>query len=549
MENKLNKTNKFIEKAKLFFLNKYDYSLINYIDSKTKIEIKCVEHNNLFMQVPSEHLRGKLGCNLCHKIKITDTIGFIKKSKLFHGDKYDYSKSKYVDSITKINITCPDHGSFDQLPSNHMNGQGCSKCGNIKSKPKYTNLDFINKAKLIHGDRYDYSLVDYIDSKIKVDIICNEHGKFSQIAASHINGKGCLKCSNANKLTRYNSTKDEFILKAKDSHGDKYDYSLVDYINSHTKVKIICKLHGEFDQLPYDHIGNNGCSKCTSSVSKQEKEINDFIVLNGLITTTSSMSIIKPNQLDIYIPSHNLAIEYNGLYWHNELKLNNNYHLNKTELCEKQGIQLIHIFEDEWLNKQDIVKSRLKNILGLTENKIYGRKCIIKEVTTKECRIFMDNNHLQGYTNSSVKLGLYYNSELVSCMLFNKPRLGIGNKYDGYELTRFVSKLNTTVIGGADKLLNHFIKTYNPKQIISYADRRWSQGDLYQKLGFIETHKNKPNYWYIIGKYRKHRFNFRKTKLGKDGFDIINKTEHQIMLDREIYRIYDCGTITYSKTF
>lgn len=130
-------------------------------------------------------------------------------------------------------------------------------------------------------------------------------------------------------------------------------------------------------------------------------------------------------------------------------------------------------------------------------------------------------------------------------MLFNKPRLGIGVDYDGYELSRFCNKLNTNVIGGADKLLKYFIKTYQPKQIISYADRRWSQGNLYQKLGFKETHINKPNYWYIIGKIRKHRFGFRKNLLKKQGFDTENKTEHEIMLGRKIYRIYDCGTITY----
>jgi hypothetical protein len=257
------------------------------------------------------------------------------------------------------------------------------------------------------------------------------------------------------------------------------------------------------------------------------------------------MSIIKPHQLDIFIPSHNLAIEYNGLYWHSEEFLKNNYHLNKTIECEKQGIQLIHIFEDEWLHKQNIVKSRLLNILGLIKNKIYARKTEIKEISSIQAKNFLDNNHLQGFTNSTIRIGLFYDNELISVMLFNKPRLGIGSSYDGYELTRFANKLNTSVIGGASKLLKHFINTYQPKEIISYADRRWSQGDLYKKLGFIETHINKPNYWYVINKNRKHRFGFRKHSLKEKGFDI-NKTEHEIMLERGIYRIYDCGTITYS---
>ncbi len=322
------------------------------------------------------------------------------------------------------------------------------------------------------------------------------------------------------------------------------DKSQHEYFNSHTKVKIICPIHGEFEQVPYDHVTEHGCNKCTTSVSGIETEINDFILSKSIKTITSSMSIIKPNQLDIYIPSHKIAIEFDGLYWHSELHKDKNYHLNKTELCEAKDIQLIHIFEDEWIYKKDIVKSRLNNILGLTENKIYARKCIIKEVSSKNSKLFMDENHIQGYTNSSVKLGLYYNDELISLMLFSKPRLGVGVKHDGYELTRFCNKLNTNVIGGASKLLKYFINNYKPKQIISYADRRWSQGGLYERLGFNQISINKPNYSYIIGKTRKHRFGFRKDILIKEGYDS-NKTEHEIMLERRIYRIYDCGTITY----
>jgi hypothetical protein len=209
---------------------------------------------------------------------------------------------------------------------------------------------------------------------------------------------------------------------------------------------------------------------------------------------------------------------------------------------------LIHIFEDEWETKKEIVKSRLKNIFGLTENRIYARKTEIKEISTNDARIFVNENHLQDFSNASIKLGLYYKDELVSVMCFNKPRLGVGNKYDGYELVRFCNKINTNVVGGANKLLSFFIKKYNPKQIISYADRRWSLGELYEKLDFEKVSLNKPNYWYVINGKRKHRFGFRKHILKREGFDTENKTEHEIMIERKIYRIYDCGTITYKKT-
>lgn len=483
---------KFINKSIIKFGNKYDYSKINYVNSLTKVEIKCNLHNTFFFQVPSEHLRGKNGCPLCQKKKKVIVV-------------------KYPKNLNKL----------------------------------LSNDEFIKRSIKYHGNKFDYSLSNYINSKTKVKIICPNHGIFEQLPSSHIRGKSCKLCSNDNKKKLLSCSRDEFIYKSSLIHKNTYDYSLVEYHNSHTKVKIICSNHGVFEQLPYDHLSKHGCVKCSSSVSSEEKNIDEFLKKYGLKTITSSTSIINPYQLDIFVSDHNLAIEYNGLYWHNETRVSNTYHLNKTTECEKKGIQLIHIFEDEWLFKKEIVKSRLLNLVGLSFFKINGRKTKVLEVSVKDAKEFLNNNHLQGYTNSSVRIGLYHMEELVSIMLFNKPRLGIGNTYDGYELSRFCNKLNTIVIGGADKLLKNFIKTHKPQQIISYADRRWSQGGLYEKLGFKKTHVNKPNYWYILKKNRKHRFGFRKSILKNEGFNIDNKTEHEIMLERQIYRIYDCGTISY----
>jgi hypothetical protein len=184
------------------------------------------------------------------------------------------------------------------------------------------------------------------------------------------------------------------------------------------------------------------------------------------------------------------------------------------------------------------------NILGLTPIKIYGRKCVIKEVSPKDSKLFLDTNHIQGNVNSSIKLGLYYNDELVSIMTFGKGRIIMGGDSNQYELLRFCNKLDTTVIGGADKLLKNFIKIYKPIEIISYADRRWSQGGLYDKLGFEFVHDSKPNYFYIISKKREYRFKYRKDVLVKEGFDS-SKSERQIMKERCIYRIYDCGNKKY----
>lgn len=543
-----NKKNIFLKKTMTKFGEMmYSYEEINYVNSHTPIKIKCLKHNCFFYQKPVEHLRGRKGCLICNQKNRYKIESFIIEAQKKHNNKYDYSKTILNGSINKIKIICSEHGEFDQLPSNHLSGQGCPKCSVlIRSKAKKKSfIDFIEESNKKHQNKYNYEFVSFDTLNSKIKIICPEHGEFEQLAYSHIRGKGCEKCGK-NKLSNlFKQTTNDIINKCIKRHGNRYDYSLVNYLHSQSKIKIICPKHGEFEQLPYDHILGHGCEKCASTISSYEKEINEYIKSMKISTITSSKKIIYPQQLDIFIPLNNIGIQFNGLYWHSEEYLDKNYHLKKTELCEKNNIKLIHIFEDEWIYKKNIVKSKLSNILGLTPNKIYGRKCIIKEVPYVESKIFLDDNHLQGNVSSKINLGLYYNNELISLMCFNKSRLGIGNSFDGFELSRFCNKLNTSVIGGANKLLKYFIINFNPKKIISYADRRWSQGNLYEKLGFSKKHVNKPNYWYIIGKTRKHRFGFRKSVLAKQGFNAVDKTEHEIMLERKIFRIYDCGTITY----
>ena len=472
------------------------------------------------------------------------TEKFIKKVINIHKKKYDYSLVTYINNKTLVKIICKEHGIFEQRPDSHIMGKGCPMCS--KSN-KLTQEEFISKAKLKHGNKYNYSLVNYLGSKIKIKIICPEHGEFEQQPCEHIIGHGCRNCSN----DKIRKSKIFFINESNILHNKKYNYSLVDYENSSKKIKIICPEHGEFEQTPNNHLSKKqGCPKCSLKYNKSENELKDFIKLLGIDIIENSRNIISPLELDIFIPSKKLAIEYNGLHWHSELYKDDNYHLNKTQECEKQGIQVIHIFEDEWLDKKDIVKSRLMNILGLTPNKIYARKTEIREVSPKDAKQFIDENHLQGNVNAKIKLGLYYNNELVSIMTFGSLRNTLGNKSKEkeYELYRFCNKINTSVIGGADKLLKHFIKTYEPKQIISYADRRWSQGGLYQKLGFQFIHNSPKSFSYIINNKREFRFKYRKDVLIKQGFDP-NKTAREIMLNRKLYRIYDCGSKKYLLNF
>jgi hypothetical protein len=291
------------------------------------------------------------------------------------------------------------------------------------------------------------------------------------------------------------------------------------------------------------------CNPIIKNISYSEKEILNFIKdnYNGKIIENTK-NIIIPYELDIYLPELKIAFEFNGLHWHSELYKDNNYHLNKTEYCLKNGINLIHIWEDNWEFKSDIVKSIILNKLGKTPNKIFARKCEIKEITdNKMVRQFLDKNHLQGFIGSTIKLGLYYDNELVSLMTFGKKRkiMKSSSKEGEFELLRFCNKKYINVVGGASKLFKYFINNFKPKEIITYADRSHSNGNLYKTLGFNFVSKTPPNYYYILDGVRRHRFIFRKNILVSDGFNT-NMSEHEIMLERKIYRIYNSGNLKYT---
>ena len=296
------------------------------------------------------------------------------------------------------------------------------------------------------------------------------------------------------------------------------------------------------------------CEKCypydLNGTSVDENDLADFLAKHVVVlhNTTQNRQIIPPLELDIYVPSKKIAVEYDGIYWHSESSyISKTYHLNKTLACEEKGIQLIHVFENEWKLKQDIVKSRLKDILGIYDKTVYARKCIIKEVDNEASRVFQEKNHLQGAINAKINLGLYLDNELISLMTFGKCRF---DKKHEWEMLRFCSKLGYHVVGGAGKLLKHFEKTYQPKSLVSYADRRWSQGKLYKALGFKLDHISAPNYWYWKSlqlesrqKYQKH-FLKEKLKIFDDA-----KSEVQNMRDNGYNRIFDCGNLVFVKTY
>ena len=297
------------------------------------------------------------------------------------------------------------------------------------------------------------------------------------------------------------------------------------------------------------------CPDCFRGRSWFQKEIMDYIIstMPNVHIEENIKSLLSNNrELDIYIPSLRMGIECDGLFWHGEIngKKNKNYHLDKTNDCKNLGIRLIHIFEDEWLYNRDIVKKKLLHIFKEEKEKIYAKKCIVQTVSSQICNEFLKLHHLQGMDNSSIRLGIYFNSELVGVMTFGclRKSLGAVTAEGEYEMYRFCS--SKSIVGAGGKLLSYFIKNYNPTRIISYADRRWSDDtSFYSKVGFNLIKNTPPNYWYFgRGKeYRRHhRFAFAKHTLSKklQNFDS-SLSEWENMKNNGYDRIWDCGNLKY----
>ncbi|CAB5108053.1 FIG00920482: hypothetical protein [Olavius algarvensis associated proteobacterium Delta 3] len=252
----------FIERAKAVHGDRYDYSLAVYQGIHKYVTIVCTEHGQ-FQQSPANHYQGK-GCADCGGGKPHTTESFIEAAKAVHGERYDYSQVDYEGTYTQVTIICSKHGPFVQSPTNHLAGKGCLKCGILAGVEArlITTEQFIAKASAIHDDRYDYSKVLYVTAKSKVTIICPEHGGFEQEPTSHLAGRGCPKCGILARAEVRRKTTEQFIARANAIHGDRYDYSQVDYEGAHTQVTIICSNHGPFVQSPSSHLAGQGCPKC-----------------------------------------------------------------------------------------------------------------------------------------------------------------------------------------------------------------------------------------------------------------------------------------------
>jgi len=459
-----------------------------------------------------------------------------EKSKKTNLEKYGVEN--YVQSIE----------FKEKLKSSNLEKYGVEhyqQSDDFKEKSKQTNLEKYGVEHHTKTDEYKEKMRILNLEKYGVD----HHTKTDEYKEKY---KEYLKSDDfLNTREKIKQSKRNSIIEMYKNYNDDYEFIS---INGQELCLKCLKCNREFiisKQLYYLRTKANSvcCTFCSpkngSNISKGEKEVLEYIksIYDGDIYENF---VIDNYEIDIYLPSLGFGIEYNGLYWHSEFNKPKNYHLDKKNFFKSKSISIFNIWEDDWMYKTDILKSMISNKIGKTEYKIYARKCKISPVSNSEYKKFLEDNHLQGYVPSKVKIGLFYNNELVSLITFGGLRKSLGqNSIEGYwELLRFCNKIGYSVIGGTSKLMKHFINEYSPKQIISYCDNSRSDGNLYRKIGFEYAGETPINY-YWCKKYIKHsRFSFRKDVLVKNGSDP-NKTEVEIMHDMKYYRVYDCGSIKF----
>lgn len=422
----------------------------------------------------------------------------------------------------------------------------------------YNSLDsFIAAATEKHKGLYCYDNVIYTNAHARVSITCSKHGDFKQNPTNHIQGKGCPKCKSELVAKICSSTKEEFIESAVKVWGDLYDYSEVDYVRAHKKVTIVCKKHGPFTQSPTNHLfGRDGCSRCNHMKSKGEIQVLNFL---SFLTRTEhrNRKLLKPRELDIVLPDHNVAVEYCGEYHHGhqnaaDEKANKNKHINKYKDCEALGVRLITIYESEWQNRNRQVKRLLRTAVGKLRGRVYARKCELRKVDIREAKAFFEKYHVQGGTGAGEHYGLYWKDKLVACMrfTFGGNDRGHGAKNRVWTLSRYATRVSVT--GGASKLFTAFIRDHNPEQVKSFSDNRYFSGAMYEKLGFSMEQEMGPDYqvWSNkLGLLPKSHFQRRvlPKRLEEHGVDDVfdhtvdPRTEAEMTYLMGCRRLYDCG--------
>ena len=530
-----------------------------FIPNYEKISVFCDIHEVLFYPTIKNLLNGH-GCKKCGYETNLDWKKY-KLSYYLDYDSFEYicvdnnrrltlsDVNKCIPAKSKITAICKKHNeTFTTNLGSHKQskGGGCQTCRYEYSKKnnplrKYNDIEEI---KSLIKDSYLYEF-EFVDNKY-VKILCKKcntwnEKKIEVLKRNEELGSGCTKCSQKRAGINRRYAESEFKLLM-DSKNLSYHVFNNKWLGVKTKIMLKCDTHGIYEktvsEILYDRIQDKRlddyCQTCNlffSGVSSGEQELYEFIS-KIVYCEQSNRTVLDGKEIDILLPEHKIGIEFNGMYYHSSKRKDKNYHLNKLEQCDKNGIRLLQFWEIEWTQKKDIVKSIILSSINKFEMVVYARKTI-KRILTFKPREFYDKNHIQGFRGGAKHIGLFHENELVSCMT-------IGS--DG-EIVRFCSKLNTKVIGGFSKLLKDSGALY------SFVDRRLFNGNSYSNTDFNFVYNTAINYSYYKNKIMLSRIGFQKHKL-KDKLKVFdeNLTEFENMKNNGYLQMYDCGNMKFVKS-
>jgi len=542
----------FVAKALAKGLTQEEIDNCGFTGTKNKIKRVCKIHGEYYTAAQAFLSKGH-GCPTCgHEStasKKTKTIEqVIEGFRSTHGDRYDYSRVVYVRGRDKVEIVCRDHGSFWQAPETHSKGVGCPACGVKKASDArmFTTEEFIAKAQQLQVDyNIDYTNFVYRGWKTEHEFTCKLHGAFYKTPENHIKGAGCPECG---ILSRRDSriSEEKLLGRFLEVHGDTYSYpESLEGVKIKDKILVSCPIHGDFLNIVGKHAMGQGCPKCACIGSKGERSLYNYVKDLGVKVKGNDRKVLNGKELDIYIKSHKLAIEYNGLFWHSEAGGKNKFHLQEKYIaCKDLGITLLHVMESD---NQRVVRKLIASRLGYDDECIGARKCSV--VVGEDASSFYTNNHVQGNVTGCIVYSLHYRGQMVAAMSFSSFNSIRGQKKDSrfWELRRFATVCK--VPGGASRLLKAFLSDHPEcKEVISYSDNRLFSGGMYSKLGFELVSESGPDYKYTKGGKLLHKGLFRRSCLAKMvNFDFNpDETEVQNCNRNGWWRVWDCGKKKWS---
>lgn len=540
----------FRKEAEYKFKGKFIFDKTEYINNRTNVTIYCKKHG-YFEIMPKLFLSSKYGCPKCKedalKEENEDKLNKLKEWCGENGMEIDFGHAKYVNNTTKMKLYCHnidndgnEHGFFYRDVKHLYRHQGCPKCGTRRS---YTLDEFLKEVDKKYNGKYDMSNVtEYVNNSTKIYPICHvkdangaEHGVFEITPHNFLKDgrNGCPKCGEKIRTDKRRKTTEQFIDEANKTHGvDRYDYTEVGYESATKPVGIICHRkdsngneHGIFYQTPDSHIRGAGCPKCANLASKPETEIIQILKDNSIEEIECRNRKMISGEIDIYLPSLKVGFEYDGLLWHSDFsKIRKPFHLlHKLEECEKKGITLYNIFENEYLEKKNVVENFILRRVGKLKTKdVDLTKCAVKEIDKDTASDFIMNNNLTSYSKSCLSIGVEYDGELVYTATF----LSRKNNWSTNNLT---VRLNYNDDGLFTLMINYFKENYNYDKITVKTDRRWhneyTDGEILLN-GFKQSKKEGPKCYYTIG----------NQKL------FLNKPS----IKSKAYKLYDCGRNIYT---